>query len=101
MVPDNVIKDFAHTIGIDAPSTDSSAEKMEVDAAQPPPKGFMPVRKKVAELMREGYAGAQLLTQVCCSFHVVGLAIADFRRCSSTTSLRTILGLQTSRNLNV
>jgi replication factor C subunit 2/4 len=59
VVPDGVINSFAATIGVDV----SGEEGMEIDGGQF--RGFDLIRKKVKELMREGYSAAQLLTQVC------------------------------------
>jgi len=62
-VPDEVIQDFAHALAIDVRRVGDD-DGMDVDPRPPPKKGFTPLRKKVAELMREGYAAAQLLSQV-------------------------------------
>ncbi|EJD52908.1 P-loop containing nucleoside triphosphate hydrolase protein [Auricularia subglabra TFB-10046 SS5] len=67
VVPDVVVNDFARTLGVDTrygPTAKADEDSMSVDASAVPDKGFMPVRKKVAALMREGYSGAQLLTQL-------------------------------------
>lgn len=64
VVPDVVIDDFARTIGVDPRyGKNSGDDTMQLDAAVTAPT-FTAVRKKVAELMREGYSGTQLLSQV-------------------------------------
>ncbi|KAH7107440.1 P-loop containing nucleoside triphosphate hydrolase protein [Auriculariales sp. MPI-PUGE-AT-0066] len=63
VVPDTVIQDFAHALGIDIRRPGVN-DGMDVDTRPAPKKGFAPVRKKVAELMREGYAASQLLSQL-------------------------------------
>lgn len=59
VVPDDVVNSFASSLGVDI----ASASDMDVDGA-PQAKGFDPIRKKVRELMREGYSASQILSQV-------------------------------------
>ena len=55
VVPDSILNDFAHTIGIDVESPNAQQKS-----------GFEVIRLKVKELMREGYSATQLLNQVSC-----------------------------------
>lgn len=59
VVPDTVVADFARTLGVE-----SIGDAMDVDGGSQNPKGFEGVKKKVKELMREGYSGTQILMQV-------------------------------------
>ena len=59
VVPDDVVNSFASSLGVDIASTSD----MDVDGA-PQAKGFDPIRRKVRELMREGYSASQILSQV-------------------------------------
>lgn len=68
VVPDTVIVDFAKTLGVE-----SIGDAMDVDGASQNPKGFEGVKKKVKELMREGYSGTQILMQVCDLFYYFNL----------------------------
>ncbi|KAJ7172650.1 P-loop containing nucleoside triphosphate hydrolase protein [Mycena filopes] len=59
VVPDSVVRDFATVLGIDM------GESMAVDEPKRTQNGgFVPIQKKVKELMREGYSAAQMLTQL-------------------------------------
>ncbi|KZP20864.1 P-loop containing nucleoside triphosphate hydrolase protein [Athelia psychrophila] len=59
VVPDTVVADFARTLGVE-----SIGDAMDVDGGSQNPKGFEGVKKKVKELMREGYSGTQILMQL-------------------------------------
>ena len=56
VVPDEVMVDFASSLGID--STLSTSSKLEK-------QNFDPIRQQVKSIMREGYSAAQVLSQVC------------------------------------
>ncbi|OBZ75276.1 Replication factor C subunit 2 [Grifola frondosa] len=61
VVPDAVIQDFAAALGIDV----LSDAAMDVDdTAKPKVKGFDGVRKKVREIIREGYSASQIISQL-------------------------------------
>ncbi|KAI0928364.1 hypothetical protein AcW1_005631 [Taiwanofungus camphoratus] len=61
VVPDVVINDFASTLGVEVPITNS----MDVDqGATAKAKGFDDVKKKVKETIRQGYSASQILLQV-------------------------------------
>ncbi|KAF7791280.1 hypothetical protein EIP86_002294 [Pleurotus ostreatoroseus] len=62
VVPDRIITDFAATLGIESIANDS----MDVDMDQKKPRkaGFDIIRKKVKEIVREGYSASQLLSQL-------------------------------------
>ncbi|CAL1704193.1 unnamed protein product [Somion occarium] len=59
VVPDSVIKDFAATLGVDAVGDD-----MEIDSPSKKVTGFDSIRRKVKEIVREGYSGTQVLMQL-------------------------------------
>lgn len=59
MVPDGVVVDFARALGVD-----SVGEAMDVDDGLRKVKGFEGIKKKVKELIREGYSASQILSQV-------------------------------------
>lgn len=62
VVPSPVVDDLATTLGIELVENG-----MEIDG--PPKKaGFEQIQNKVKEIVREGYSGAQILTQVRISF---------------------------------
>lgn len=62
VVPDVVVNDFATTLGIEISGQDSV---MEVEGKVPTKaKGFEGIRRKVKEIVREGYSASQLLSQV-------------------------------------
>lgn len=56
VVPDNVINDFAQTLGIELDTG------MQVDGMGKP--GFDRIRNKVRNIIREGYSSTQILAQV-------------------------------------
>lgn len=68
VVPEDVVKDFAAVLGVE--SVRAGGEDMEVDedgvglARIERAKGFEKIKKKVKELMREGYSASQILLQV-------------------------------------
>lgn len=69
VVPDEIIDDFARTLGVDPRYGPSRANKNDDDDAMMvehtfKKPDFTSVRGKVGELIREGYSGAQLLSQV-------------------------------------
>lgn len=55
-MPDEIVNKFAAALGIEG-------SDMEVDGVSKA-KGFDEIRKKVKEVVREGYSASQLLTQV-------------------------------------
>lgn len=59
VVPSPVIDDLATTLGVEL-----IENGMEVDGLAKK-TGFERIQKKVKEIVREGYSGAQILTQVC------------------------------------
>lgn len=63
MVPDNVINNFARTLGVEVKSDDG----MDIDGDQRA-KNFDGVSSTVKGLMREGYSASQILSQVSVSF---------------------------------
>lgn len=58
VVPTAVVNDLAKTLGLEI------AGDMEVDGAIPKRQGFDDIRKKVKEVIRQGYSAMQLLSQV-------------------------------------
>jgi replication factor C subunit 2/4 len=60
VVPDHIIESFANVLGVDVVRPDS----MEVDSGESRAKNFDGVRKKVKQLVRDGYSAAQILSQV-------------------------------------
>jgi replication factor C subunit 2/4 len=61
VVPDEVISDFARSLGIEI----SSDPGMDVDSTlNSTLKGFDRIREAVKHLMREGYSASQILSQV-------------------------------------
>jgi replication factor C subunit 2/4 len=58
VVPDAVIQDFSRALGVNA----ADGSDMDVDDGKV--EGFDRVNKKVKELMRQGYSGSQILSQV-------------------------------------
>jgi replication factor C subunit 2/4 len=66
-VPEDVVRDFATVLGVE--SVRGVGEDMEVDdgvgaVGRGRAKGFEGIKKKVKELMREGYSASQILLQV-------------------------------------
>jgi replication factor C subunit 2/4 len=59
VVPDGIVVDFARALGVD-----SAGEAMDVDDGLKKVKGFERIKKKVKELIREGYSASQILSQV-------------------------------------
>lgn len=59
VLPDAVVVDFATTLGIEPIGGDIDMEMNGTNKV----KGFDGVRKKVKELMREGYSASQILLQ--------------------------------------
>lgn len=57
VVPDEVVQNFAAALGIES-------DTMDVDGVTNKRKGFDEIRRKVKEIVREGYSASQLLTQV-------------------------------------
>jgi replication factor C subunit 2/4 len=67
VVPDGVVRSFARACGVDAQGVgDGDDDEMDVDAGGGAPRrpGFDSIRAKVKELMLEGFAAAQLISQV-------------------------------------
>lgn len=63
VVPDDVINDFAEALGIE--KLGGSSMDMDVDdTGRARAKGFDGVRKKVKEIIREGYSASQVIAQV-------------------------------------
>jgi replication factor C subunit 2/4 len=67
VVPEDVVRDFAAVLGVE--SVRGVREDMEVDdgvgtVGRGRAKGFEGIKKKVKELMREGYSASQILLQV-------------------------------------
>jgi replication factor C subunit 2/4 len=58
-VPNAIIVDFVRALGVE-----SAGEDMDVDGGPRGAKGFEGIKKKVKELMREGYSASQILSQV-------------------------------------
>jgi len=58
VVPTAVVNNLAKTLGLEI------AGDMEVDGAVPKRQGFDDIRKKVKEVIRQGYSAMQLLSQV-------------------------------------
>lgn len=63
-MPDGTVFDFAKALGVE-----SAGEKMNVDGGQKV-KGFEGIKKKVKELMREGYPASQILSQVNSPYNI-------------------------------
>lgn len=61
-MPDSVIHTFAAVLGVEKAEDDGM--EVEVDGAKGKTTGFDDVRKKVKEVVREGYSASQLLSQV-------------------------------------
>lgn len=62
VVPDGVMYEFATSLGIDVAGYDVS---MKADGKKPvKARGFDDIRKKVRQIVREGYSASQLLSQV-------------------------------------
>lgn len=59
-MPDSVIHAFAAVLGVEK----VEADEMDVDDTKVKATGFDDVRKKVKEVVREGYSASQLLSQV-------------------------------------
>ena len=59
VVPDKVVNRFAVAVGIDSNAMDMDEGPKKVKV-----KGFDEIRRKVKEIVREGYSASQLLTQV-------------------------------------
>jgi hypothetical protein len=57
VVPDEVVGKFAAALSIEI-------NDMDVEGATVQTKGFDEIRRKVKEVVREGYSASQLLTQV-------------------------------------
>lgn len=62
VVPDRVIKDFATTLGVEIGGDDSMDVDMEHRRTRR--AGFDVIKKKVKEIVREGYSASQLLSQL-------------------------------------
>lgn len=60
VVPDHIIEGFATVLGVDVVRPDS----MDVDSGESRARNFDGVRKKVKQLVRDGYSAAQILSQV-------------------------------------
>jgi len=60
VVPDDIIEGFSNVLGVDVVRPDS----MDVDGGESRAKNFDGVRKKVKQLVRDGYSAAQILSQV-------------------------------------
>ena len=60
VVPDHIIEGFADVLGVDVVRTDG----MDIDSGESRAKNFDAVRKKVKQLVRDGYSAAQILSQV-------------------------------------
>jgi replication factor C subunit 2/4 len=70
VVPDNVVRKFAQTLGVDVPVNGSGDEDVEMGGTTPSNttavlRGFDLIRGTVRSLVREGYSASQILTQVC------------------------------------
>jgi len=61
VVPDSVVRDFARGLGVDVQST---GEDVDMDEGAPVKKGFDAIRKRVKDLMLQGFSAAQLISQV-------------------------------------
>jgi len=59
VVPDAIVVDFARVLGVE-----NAGEEMDVDDGPRQVKGFDGIKKKVKELMREGYSASQILSQL-------------------------------------
>lgn len=59
-VPDSVIEGFASVLGLES----SRADGMDIDDQPTRSKNFDGVRSKVKELVKNGYSGSQVLSQV-------------------------------------
>lgn len=57
-MPDTIIDDFARSLGVEI------VGDMDLDDAKRKHGGFEPIKRKVKELMREGYSASQVLSQV-------------------------------------
>ena len=63
VVPDAVVSDFASALGIEQVGGDGMDIDMD-DSGKTKAKGFDGVRKKVKEIIREGYSASQIIAQV-------------------------------------
>jgi len=69
VVPDNVVRKFAQTLGVDVPVNGSGDEDVEMGDTTPSNtttalRGFDLIRGTVRSLVREGYSASQILTQL-------------------------------------
>ncbi|KAH9967901.1 P-loop containing nucleoside triphosphate hydrolase protein [Russula dissimulans] len=69
VVPDNVVRKFAQTLGVDVPVNGSGDEDVEMGGTTPSNttavlRGFDLIRGTVRSLVREGYSASQILTQL-------------------------------------
>lgn len=64
VVPNAVVTDFARTLGIEV-SGSNGAMDVDMDGQKlAKAKGFDDIKKKVRQIVREGYSASQLLSQV-------------------------------------
>lgn len=61
VVPNRVIQNFAATLGVDV---DDDSMDIDMENRRTKRAGFDTIRKKVREIVREGYSASQLLSQL-------------------------------------
>ncbi|KAI0035985.1 P-loop containing nucleoside triphosphate hydrolase protein [Vararia minispora EC-137] len=61
VVPDEVVKGFARSLGVDVQSDD---EDIEMDGDSERPRGFDAIRRKVRDFMLEGFSASQIISQL-------------------------------------
>lgn len=81
-MPGNVINDFARTLGVDV----AGSMDVDDDYAGGKTNGFDGIKKKVKELMREGYSASQILSQVMSFLYRLSGALLTCCRSSTILS---------------